>query len=50
MGQVFEAVVPAGVRGGAGLRTRLLLYPSETALQESVQAALRSNKGKCCSN
>ena len=40
MGQVFEAVVPAGVRGGAGLRTRVMLTPAEHASNEETLASL----------
>jgi len=40
LGQVFEAVIPAGVRTMAGTRMRTLLFPSETAADESVVNAL----------
>lgn len=39
LGQVFEAVIPAGVRAGAGTRNQMLLRPSESAGDE---AAVRS--------
>ncbi len=40
LGQVFEAVIPAGVRTMAGTRMRTLLFPSEKAADESVVNAL----------
>ena len=39
-GQVFEAVVPAGVRAGAGTRNQTLLRPSEKAREDSLVATL----------
>ncbi|AMV32691.1 Primosomal protein N' [Pirellula sp. SH-Sr6A] len=40
LGQVFEAVIPAGVRAGAGTRNQTLLRPSELASEERAVTAL----------
>ncbi len=40
LGQVFEAVVPAGVRAGAGTRNQTLLKPSELAGDDRAIQAL----------
>lgn len=39
-GQVIEAVIPAGVRAGAGTRNQTLLRPSESARDDAAIAAL----------
>jgi primosomal protein N' (replication factor Y) len=39
-GQVMEAVIPAGVRAGAGTRNQVLLKPSDKAGQDSLVASL----------
>lgn len=40
VGQVIEAIIPAGVRGGAGTRNQLLLRPTENAHEDRLVAAL----------
>ncbi|MEQ1825690.1 MAG: primosomal protein N' [Pirellula sp.] len=40
IGQVFEAVIPAGVRAGAGTRNQTLLKPSTKASDDSLVKAL----------
>jgi primosomal protein N' (replication factor Y) len=40
LGQVFEAVVPAGVRAGAGTRNQTLLRPSDLASDDSAIKSL----------
>ncbi len=40
LGQVFEAVIPAGVRAGAGTRNQTLLRPAESASDERAVSAL----------
>jgi len=39
-GQVFEAVVPAGVRAGAGTRNQMLLRPTEKASDDAFVQSL----------
>jgi primosomal protein N' (replication factor Y) len=39
-GQVFEAVIPAGVRAGAGTRNQTLLKPGEKARDDTLVATL----------
>lgn len=39
-GQIFEAVIPAGVRAGAGTRNQTLLVPGERAGDETLIAQL----------
>ncbi len=39
-GQVFEAVIPAGVRAGAGTRNQTLLRPSEKARDDTLVSQL----------
>jgi primosomal protein N' (replication factor Y) len=39
-GQVFEAVIPAGVRAGAGTRNQTLLRPGEKASDDTLVAKL----------
>jgi primosomal protein N' (replication factor Y) (superfamily II helicase) len=38
LGQVFEAAIPAGVRASAGTKQRTVLYASEKATNEVIQA------------
>jgi primosomal protein N' (replication factor Y) (superfamily II helicase) len=40
LGQVFEAVIPAGVRAGAGTRNQTLLKPSEQAEDDGLVRTL----------
>jgi primosomal protein N' (replication factor Y) (superfamily II helicase) len=40
MGQIFEAVVPAGVRAGAGTKNQTLLKPTELAGEDELVAKL----------
>lgn len=39
-GQVFDALIPSGVRGGAGTREKTFLQPSKEALDDRVVDAL----------